>query len=201
MADRKLLLLAAGYGIALIWGAIELRHTSPIPPPPEQGEPQPIAPIVVQPDNVINISAFDEIVERPLFIDGRRPLSSDTPAVPEVVEAAGEEETTGEIEGRRLTAVIQDGDNYIALIEDLAGNTEVLRDGDQLAGWQIESIQSDRVTLLTGSQRKTLLVYTFDAAAPAPPVARQVQPTRRRMPPRQTTPQPMVRNPAVTRTP
>ncbi|WP_078119540.1 hypothetical protein [Thiosocius teredinicola] len=200
MADRKLLLLVAGYAIALTWGAVELRHTSPLPAEPDDVDTQPIAPIAVQPDNVINISAFDEIVDRPLFVAGRRPINEAGTEVAEVIESDADAETTGEIEGKRLTAVIQDGDQYIALIEDIAGNTTVLRSGDRIAGWQIESIANDRLTLIAGGQRKTLLVYNFDAARPTP-IAGANRPTRRRMPSRDTQQKPLVRNPAVSRTP
>ncbi len=93
MADRKLLLLVAGYAIALTWGAVELRHTSPLPAEPDDVDTQPIAPIAVQPDNVINISAFDEIVDRPLFVAGRRPINEAGTEVAEVIESDADAET------------------------------------------------------------------------------------------------------------
>jgi len=164
-------LLITGYLAALAVGAYELQRgpALSLPPQPPEQAAQTLPPLEVPPEVINSLAAYDAIVERPLFYQDRRPPASD-PAEPQTT-AEQVDEGAVEIDGFRLTAVLQDGDNITVLIEDRTGQTRTLHQGDRLGNWQLGEILDDRVVLIADGRRETLLVYDFAApvAAARPP--------------------------------
>ncbi|MGH6942672.1 MAG: type II secretion system protein N [Geminicoccaceae bacterium] len=105
-------------------------------------------------------SAFDEIAARPLFSESRRPFVSPKP------EAAADPPATDqriELVGTLLT-----GKTRAALLQPEGQDARWLREGEQVAGWQVERIEADRIMLGDGKETKTLELRA-DLAGPAKP--------------------------------
>ena len=94
--------------------------------------------------------AFDEIALRPLFFESRRPFvpspEAETVDVPVTDEAAVLE----------LVGTLVTDQNRAALLQPAGQSASWRREGDKIAGWQIGSIEPDRVTLRQGDQIETL---------------------------------------------
>ena len=84
---------------------------------------------------------------------------------------------TTDATGWRLTAVLREAEQHTVLIEDQTGRTLALRKGDQLGDWKIEDISDDRVIIVSGTQRKTLMLHQFEPLAKK----RRTTPSRRRI--------------------
>jgi hypothetical protein len=169
MADRGSILMIVGYVAGLGMLGYELQREPTLPPPPTGQAGGPIPALEVPPSEIKSIAAYDAINERPLFTPSRRPdeVAAGNDEAPAVAD------TTDNIDGYRLAAVLKGFGNNTALIEDPSGQTQTLHQGERLGKWEVLEIQDDRVTVLLDSQRKTLLVHRFD------PVATQFNPRRR----------------------
>jgi len=131
--------------------------------------------------------SFSQTLTRPLFMPNRQPL---------LPEAAG-----GPVEAPRapaqasanpyaLSAIIIVDDERIALLTDTAtGGMNRVREGESIAGWQVEKIHEDRAVISNGDTREELSLRTF-----GPPAARPKSPTPRTGTRRQTAAQPSGKN-------
>ena len=114
--------------------------------------------------------AYSEISERPLFSPNRRPVPRHT--APEAIGAVSSFVFAGSVISKtERVALVQHGH---------PGKLVRLREGDQLEGWTVVSIDADRVVIEHGSEREELkprekasptsprplpcLLYTSDAA-------------------------------------
>ena len=93
------------------------------------------------------LSEFDSIKERPIFIDGRRPL----PPNPTVVQEETRRPSSG-VSSRppkmNLSAILIVNDEPMVLLRNPPkGSSSRLKIGDEFEGWQVEKITPDRVTL------------------------------------------------------
>lgn len=97
------------------------------------------------------LSEYDEIIERPLFLDTRRPPEK----VPEeVVEEEPQEEEEQEF---TLLGVMIILDTKVALLEvDEQGKVARLKLGDKVNGWELASVDADKVALRKGEALKNL---------------------------------------------
>ena len=195
MADRKPLVLGVLYLGAAAWMAFEWQRPVPLPEQPEGNAPvslpQPSAPN----SQIGDIDAFTEFVERPLFVSGRRPPAEGADAAkegPTATEAATE---PGELADARLSAIIVDGDRFVALVERRNGSIDRLSVGGKLDNWAVEQINDDNVVLAANGRSHTLQVYRFDLP---PPKQRPRKQTRRQRPtPRPTTQRRILRGPVA----
>lgn len=108
-------------------------------------EVRPTRPFQVEP-----MDSYSEITERPLFLAERRPpeeqpqdtLASDTPA---------------ETDDLLLLGVVLTPETTMALVQvDKAGKIERLKVGAEVNGWQLQSVQADRVVLQSGERKLDL---------------------------------------------
>ncbi|HXH03626.1 MAG TPA: hypothetical protein VNN09_09930, partial [Candidatus Competibacteraceae bacterium] len=160
--------------------AYELSHPPTLPPLPA-GNPAPVAgggALALPPlKELPPLSAYQEIVERPLFLPDRRPPAEEPPP-PEPVAEEGE---------WLLQGVMITEDVTVALIQPQGGEgkTLLLRVGDNLDSWSVESIAADQVVLsredgesrtlpLLRNQRQIDLPTRMPVA---PPAAAQPSPT------------------------
>lgn len=94
------------------------------------------------------IDPATELRERPLFVQGRRPV--------DVVAPVAEPEPVG-ASGLQLTSTILVPEKSYALVRDAnSGRTIVLRPGDTQGRWMVDSIEADRVVLRAGTDSETL---------------------------------------------
>lgn len=96
---------------------------------------------------------YSDLVERPLFIEGRRP-------VVEAVADTVKEVELGQIDDWSLTGVYNKDKRPIALFTKKNETRKFLKIGvDQtISGWVLKEIQPDRVILQQGAQQKSVLL-------------------------------------------
>lgn len=122
---------------------------------------------------------FMGVVERPLFIEGRKPLAE---TVETGVETAAE---TGQIDDWLLIGIYNRDKRQWALFRKQNEAKKFLKLNEQqmISGWRLKQIQFDRVILQQGAQEKALMLrkpreqgkIPEPAKRPPPPV-KAVQP-------------------------
>ena len=113
--------------------------------------------------------AMDSVIERPLFIEGRKPIveavqNSSQPAV-----------DTGQIDEWPLIGIYTKGKQTMALFrkQNEARKYSKLTEQQMIAGWQLQQIQSDHVVLMQNGQSKKVMLRKpraqIKSAAPSAP--------------------------------
>jgi hypothetical protein len=114
-----------------------------------------ITDIAAKPVNSFSISSledYQEIVDRPLFYETRRPPS---PEVPEV--AVQEEPEEEQPLALTLIGVMVTPDAKVALVQnDDTNKVERLKLGDEIGGWEVQFIDSDNVVINKSDETKEL---------------------------------------------
>jgi hypothetical protein len=118
-------------------------------PPPRQAMPEK--------------ARFSAIVERPLFLPARRPPSE------KAVAAA-----TPTPDFSLFGVVISTGEPLALVKPDAGGEPFRVRQGEEISGWTVDRIESDRIVIRQGGTESELLL---DFTAPAPPPAEVAMPT------------------------
>ena len=101
--------------------------------------------------------AFNNIVERPLFIEGRKPL-------PEEIEDSSENKADmGQLDDWALIGIYnkdKKSSKQLALFRNKKEAKKFLKLNEEqtISGWQLTQIQSDRVILQLGGQQKTVML-------------------------------------------
>ncbi len=98
--------------------------------------------------------SFSAIVERPLFIEGRKPLPEKAPDAPVAAE-------TGQLDEWLLIGIYTDKNKrQFALFrkQNEAKKFLKLTKDQMISGWQLKIIQGDRVVLEQGGQEKPLML-------------------------------------------
>lgn len=115
---------------------------------------------------------YDIVGERPLFVDGRRPPTES----PEDEEEAPAVEDTP-VPKLTLMGVFMTPQGATALVRNEA-TKEVLRrrPGEEIDGWQVASIEADRLVVSQAGKQEVLPLR--DYSRPAPPPRRATQPRR-----------------------
>ena len=129
---------------------------------------------------------FSQTLTRPLFMPNRQPPLSEAAAPVQAPRATAPPSANP----YALTAIIIVDDERLALLTDTAtGGVTRVREGESIAGWQVEKIHEDRAVISNGDTREELSLRTF-----GPPAARPRSPTRRTGTRRQTAAQPPGKN-------
>ena len=102
------------------------------------------------------LDSYNVIVERPLFIEGRRPL-------PEVVEESSEAADNGQLDDWSLIGIYNKDKNdkrKVALFrkQNEARTFLRLKETETISGWELTEIQDDRVVLQQGGQQKSIML-------------------------------------------
>ncbi len=121
---------------------------------------------------LVDRESFSETLTRPLFMPNRRPAEA------AAQESAAPAPRAAKTKPNRYTlaAVIIVGDERIALLTDTAtGGLNRVREGESLAGWQVEAIRPDGAVLSNGDIREELALRHFGP----PPAPRPKAPKRR----------------------
>jgi len=160
------------------------------------GDPDPLARLTPPEPR----DSYASVTERPLFRPERKPEE------PQPEDAADETqpEVATSLDGMDVSAVIITPAVVAAWIRDpKAPDLKRLRLGDDLEGWSVKEIQSDRVVLERQGELDELLLRDFTKAqapaAPTPPTARArpTPATQRQGPPQQrpNVPRPLPQRP------
>jgi hypothetical protein len=143
-----------GVIVAIEWAALSRQdgiETSSDAPPAAAADTQLTRASYLAPD----FEAFSEILERPLFTEGRTPPPEPTAEQAAAVTPAGKQtQLTMRLEGIALTPAAR-----IAVIRDTSSNKLVrLAEGATHQGWVVESINATSATLKRGTQTHELML-------------------------------------------
>jgi type II secretory pathway component PulC len=97
------------------------------------------------------IGLYDEIVNRPLFIEGRQPI-----------ENVEDDDLLSNFSGKlsiTLKGVVATPDGMIALFEGKDRKRYRLRMGDEVDGWEVAELQANKVILKRSGKQKELLLW------------------------------------------
>lgn len=110
-----------------------------------------------------DLGQYAEITERPLFIEGRRPI------VEEAVKEAPAPVEVGQIDDWQLIGVYSRAKQPMALFRNQKEAKKFLKlnQHQTISGWQLQQIDPDRVTLQQGSQQKIVPLRKPRAQMPA----------------------------------
>lgn len=115
-----------------------------------------------------DMNSYPQMVEAPLFWEGRKALKQEPQAAP-VAMAAPVDTTLPE---GRLIGIVDNGGTLFAIMENMAGGSVHLRQGDAWGAWKVTGIDPDRLLLAVGDQQQEIpLVGDFSAPQENPQVA------------------------------
>jgi len=123
-------------------------------------------PLTDKPAPLPPIEHYHEIIERPLFMPGRRPRK------PEMIvefspELSRQERLT--LDGYSLSGVVISGNTRLALIQSSPDRkSQILTEKESLGDWRLVGIEPARVTLGNGTQVRTLALTVQGPITPAP---------------------------------
>ena len=140
-----------GVIVALEWAALSRQdgiETSSDTPPAAAADTQLTRASYLAPD----FATFSEILERPLFTEGRTPPPEPTAEQAAAVTPGKQTQLTMRLEGIALTPTAR-----IAVIRDKSSNKLVrLAEGETHQGWVVESVNASSATLKRGEQTHEL---------------------------------------------
>jgi hypothetical protein len=161
-----LLLLSLGLGGMLYWQWLSPPSVTAggsageggsVPPDGGSGKGSPVPPFTPAP-----LSAFREIQERPLFIEGRLPPEP-PPEEPKAKQASTPLKLT-------LEGVVITPESRVAVIGDLQSRETLrLAEGMSHNDWRVERVEHDRVTLLRGGEEILLKLVPDEESDSKPP--------------------------------
>ncbi|MGR9106185.1 MAG: type II secretion system protein N [Gammaproteobacteria bacterium] len=115
---------------------------------------------------------FNEIVERPLMIQGRRPVpeTKDTPIIQQPVRRPGEEIKI------KLMGVVMTPKGTSALLQDAKGVYRRVEIEGTIDGWQLAELHEDRVVLEQGGEHEELKLRKPKPKNPIPTAVQKTPP-------------------------
>ena len=106
------------------------------------------------------LESYAEIVNRPLFIEGRRPIE-EAEDVPALTLFSGKLELM-------LSGVVNTPEGMIALIQDKKKKNYQLKLHDAIEGWEVDSIDAEKVVMKRNNKRTELLLRKPHLASALP---------------------------------
>ncbi len=99
---------------------------------------------------LLNLEQYVDLVERPLFVEGRRPVIE--------TEEEDSEEDIGQLDDWILVGIFTNvGDKYALFTQKGQGKNHLKKMvGEDVAGWEITDINLQQVVLKKGLQNKTV---------------------------------------------
>jgi hypothetical protein len=188
--------LALALTAMLLAGVLAYQWSGWPPPPPSEGvdggmgpgggngldsTEDPLARLTPPEDR----EAYASVTERPLFRPQRKPAEAE----PEAPEPAPETQPAVDLAGLDLSAVVITPAVVSAWVRDNKGQElKRVRLGDELEGWAVKDILSDRLVLERQGERNELVLRDFTQTPPpvAPPPRARPTPAAQRMPQRPT---------------
>lgn len=117
---------------------------------------------------------YSEIVERPVFVEGRRPLADVSP-----IESA-QNQDAGQIDDWALVGIYNKDKRPTALFSkrNEARKFMKITEEQTISGWQLKKIHSDRVELQQAGQQKSVALRKPRAQVKPPATGRPPAPPR-----------------------
>ncbi|MBM4199854.1 MAG: hypothetical protein FJ189_01030 [Gammaproteobacteria bacterium] len=95
------------------------------------------------------VDEFSDFVERPLFVEGRKPPPED-----EQKQAAEVQDTTPL--NLKLMGVMFSPSGELAILAEASGKNRRVRKGGTISGWRLVDLKTDHVTVQRGEERRDL---------------------------------------------
>lgn len=143
---------------------LERRHPPRLPAPAVAPAPDAVVIPPLQPFEPQPLPRYAEIVERPVFIEARRPEKDELVAPP--APAPNPDRTLD------LIGIVLVPNAAAALLRPEEPNAKVLRvpQGGTVDGWQLETVQAGKVVLRKGDEvRELTLIRPSSPPRPVPP--------------------------------
>lgn len=99
----------------------------------------------------IDQQVLDDILAKPLFIEGRHPIAT--------------AQQLGEFQAIKLTGLLLMPNTRIAMLEDQHKSIFHLQEGDYINGWLLIRVDSDKVTLIKNHETKRLFLSDYHSRA------------------------------------
>ncbi|MFZ1829977.1 MAG: hypothetical protein WAW42_14715 [Candidatus Competibacteraceae bacterium] len=143
---------------------LERRHPPRLPAPAVAQAPDAVVIPPLQPFKPQPLPRYAEIVERPVFIEARRPENDELAAPP--APPPNPDRTLN------LIGIVLVPNAAAALLRPEEPNAKVLRvpQGGTIDGWQLETVQAGKVVLRKGGEvRELALIRPSSPPRPVPP--------------------------------
>jgi hypothetical protein len=111
-----------------------------------------------------SVDDYVDIVNRPLFIEGRMSVENVGEALQQPLAGNA---ASGEF-GLSLSGVVLMPGSILALLTDKAGKHFRVRQGESIQGWEVESVQNDKIVMSNGTDRRELVLREFKALKKPP---------------------------------
>ena len=133
-----------------------------------QSDPLPVLDLAKQASE-----SFSAILEKPLFIEGRKPIPEQPVDSPAAVD-------NGQLDDWLLIGVYNKGERKLALFrkQNEAKSFLKITENQTISGWQLLQVQADRVLLQQGAQQKSIMLRK-----PRPQVGKLPMPAKKPVPP------------------
>jgi hypothetical protein len=108
--------------------------------------------------------AYKGIIDQPLFLEGRHPVetSEETRQNSALNGALTSAEMTMSLSGIAMLP-----DSVMVLLTDKAGKHFRVKKGESIQGWEVESVQDDKIVMINGTERREILLRDFAAGEKA----------------------------------
>jgi hypothetical protein len=105
-------------------------------------------------DSGISAETYSDIVDRPLFVEGRKPLADTSPS------ESLQSQDSGQIDDWELIGVYDKGDKPTALFRkrNEAKKFSKITEEQSISGWLLKQIQADHVLLQQAGQEKSVIL-------------------------------------------
>ena len=119
------------------------------------------------------LTAYVSMVDTPLFWDSRKAYVPPAPATPTIqAETPPPPPVDTTLPEGRLIGIIDLGSKLFAVMQNTAGNSVRLHQGDSWGAWKVSGIDPDKVILTLGENRHEIpLIGDFSAPQQSPQVA------------------------------
>ena len=122
-----------------------------------------------------SLESYAEMVNRPLFVEGRRPVE-DAESVEQLDVFSGKMELI-------LTGIIDTPEGVTALVQDKEKNHFRLILHDPIQGWEVEAIEADKIIMKRDKERSELMLRKpRPPGMPEPATEKKLRPRKKRAP-------------------
>ena len=115
-----------------------------------------------------DVSQYPQLVERPLFMESRRPSQPAPPKPPEAPPEPPPKPEAPPAVNFKVMGILETPEGKMALIADAKGKYKRLKVNDSMDGWQIADIKSDRVLIEQNGFNEDLSLLKRRAKGPMP---------------------------------
>lgn len=147
--------MLAATAVCVMFAELAYITTIQLPQQSAQTDPTPKPDAAQRGDPLPPPGDYDVVATRPLFMEDRKPYRS--PATEGTAKLTAPGESANRLEALLLSAVVITPQQQLALVQPgPAAPLHILKPGDAIAGWTVQTIQPYSVALARGSEERIL---------------------------------------------